>query len=121
MKGGNIMSKCRNSKCCYCGSGYGIYGGYMGYGGCCGGYGYNSWIYSLLILILIVLQFGTNHREDELATDGAILGTSHKHQEIDNSVLFIIVVFLLIACSCSGNYGGYNGSGGYGAFGRYVY
>lgn len=127
------MSKWRNSECCYYGAGYGAYGGYGGFGGGYGGgYGgccYNSWIYALLILILIVLQFGTDHRRDELAIDGVVLGSSHERQEIDNSVLFIIVVFLLIICSgcCGGGYGGYGpvggigGYGAYGAYGRYVY
>ena len=66
---------------------------------CCnyGGMNYGSYsnIYSLLILILIVLQFGScckfwGHDDDDHC----------KGKKIDNSILFIIAIFLLIYCSC---------------------
>lgn len=72
------------------------------------------WIYALLLLIVIVLQFGKNpnlyqntdymcnecqgcecyQREDSSLYNN----TSGSYQLIDNSVLFIIVVFLLAFC-----------------------
>lgn len=53
-------------------------------------------IYNLCILILIVLQFG---RKDSYT----------KKQLIDNSILFIITLFLLVDCSCkSMKYNSYN-------------
>lgn len=97
-------------------------GGY--YGGASAGYGggYGSvwgirWIYALLILIVIVLQFGrrnlpiapvqkSNVCEEECTTTGGFFGAD-AFESIDRSVLFIIVVFLLILCGgCWWNYGG---------------
>ncbi|SKA90182.1 hypothetical protein SAMN05443428_11048 [Caloramator quimbayensis] len=50
-------------------------------------YGESFNIYSLCILILVILQFGSNGR--------------HKDKQIiDNSILYIITLFLLINCSC---------------------
>jgi hypothetical protein len=123
--------------------GYGMTAGYgggygVGYGG--GGYAGGSirWIYALLILIVIVLQFGrrdfTEFRQPVTTgcCDGetAAVGTGFggfglpfRNQLIDNSVLFIIVVFLLILCAgcwwgggggCGSGYGaGYGGGYGY--------
>ena len=109
-------------------AGYGAVG--TGYGGC--GSGGIRWIYALLILIVIVLQFG---RKDEHALgfksadgcceDGTAVskvggGFLGGNGLIDNSVLFIIVVFLLVICAgCwfgSGVGGGY-ASGGFGGYG----
>lgn len=102
------MSRWRNPECCYYGGGYGAYGAYGafdGYPAGCG-CGCNSSIYVLLILILIVLQFGHEDRResvfDELALDGIVCGTSCESEKIDNSVLFIIVIFLLFICSGCG-------------------
>lgn len=59
---------------------------------CCDSYypmpEYNNYfsIYSLDILLLIVLQFGTKCKKEK--------------QCIDNSILFIITLFLLMYCSC---------------------
>lgn len=107
------------------GYGYG-YGGYGGYGGGCGaGFGYGGWgirwIYALLVLIVIVLQFGRTFKDKEViggpCDDVAIAAGSRKglidDQLIDNSVLFIIVVFLLILCSgCwTGGYANYGAAG----------
>lgn len=49
---------------------------------------YNNFlnIYNLNILLLIVLQFGTKCKKGK--------------QCIDNSILFIITLFLLMYCSC---------------------
>ena len=99
------MSKSYNDCCCNYGGGYG--GGNSSY----------SNIYSLLILILIVLQFTKCkkffHDDDECDHD------EHEceHGLIDNSVLFIIAIFLLIYCSCGkkgygGMMGGMMGCGG---------
>jgi len=106
------------------GGGYGM-GGY-GSGASCGGGGIR-WIYALLVLIVIVLQFGRTNRNRVVTSgpcgeDGIVATTGvdglFDGQLIDNSVLFIIVVFLLILCAgcgtgSSGNYGG-AGFGGYG-------
>jgi len=107
------MSKHRDNRCYQ-----DEFGGYNlgagSYGGECGSY-YGGlgikWVYAFLILIVIVLQFSRVNKnrvitsgqccEDTVVTttgaDGFVDG-----QLIDNSVLFIIVVFLLILCSgCS--------------------
>lgn len=132
----------RHDRCCYQ-TGFGGYGGYSygagypGYGAAYGGVGYGGtgcgvyggwgirWIYALLVLIVIVLQFG-KRRELPLVTtttacdDGVVVSPVTKGvfdgQLIDNSVLFIIVVFLLILCSgCwGGGFGNYGAAGGYG-------
>jgi hypothetical protein len=113
--------------------GMGGYGGgaVAGYsGGAAAGYGgggYASWgirwIYALLILIVIVLQFGRRRRDCNVVTnaceDGVVTVDKDCNESlIDNSVLFIIVVFLLILCAGCwwGGYGGSCGSygGGYG-------
>lgn len=111
---------------------YGMGGGYGGYGeagiGKCSGGAASSgirWIYALLILIVIVLQFGrkefpiapiVNRNEcGEVTTGVGGLGFLHNNQMIDNSVLFIIVVFLLILCAgCFGSGFGGGGAVGYG-------
>jgi hypothetical protein len=118
--------------CMYGMGGYGMgLGGYYGQAGYYGGGGYGGmsfirWIYALLILIVIVLQFGRNKQpaaifsnqccEDEVKTTTG--SGFFNNQLIDNSVLFIIVVFLLILCTgCwtggSGNYGSAGFGGGY--------
>ena len=131
------MSSHHHDKCCPSypmmygyGGGMEAYGG--GYGvGSCGGYGFGiRWIYALLILIVIVLQFGRRNRrccennalatceDGAVATNGLFNNCDNDCQAIDNSVLFIIVVFLLIICAgCFGGGGasGY-GVGGYGAY-----
>ena len=109
----------------YGGFGPGFYGGYgvPAYGGYgCGGYGYGSgvrWIYALLILIVIVLQFGKRELPCNIAkTDGCFDGTigcdgqvatgaCRNFQSIDNSVLFIIIVFLLAICGGCWQGGGF--------------
>jgi hypothetical protein len=126
------MSKHRDDCCCQGGfsmGGYGYGGGYgaAGYGvGGGSGYNFNRWIYALLILIVIVLQFGRNRNKCEnnltgVCEDGnlGISGSTCKDgQLIDNSVLFIIIVFLLIICAgcwgSSGCGGGAGFAGGYG-------
>ena len=91
-----------------------------GYGGGC----YN--IFSLIILILVVLQFGRRRgffprRE---CGEGILAGTEGLDGNdglVDNGILFIITIFLLIWCTCgrggftSGCGGGFGG--GYGGFG----
>ncbi|KPU45477.1 hypothetical protein OXPF_07100 [Oxobacter pfennigii] len=86
-----------------------------GYGECNTGDFGIKWFYALLILIVIVLQFG--RKEKGVAKKGCDSETSSvlvgDDQHIDNSVLFIIVVFLLILCAgcfgtakgCDGGYG----------------
>ena len=76
------------------------------------------------MLIVIVLQFGRNFRPvlhkpisacegDGAVVDGTVDGFGFPNQLIDNSVLFIIVVFLLILCAgCWSGYGGFGGFGG---------
>lgn len=65
-------------------------------GGC-----YN--IFSLIILILVVLQFGRKkgllpRRE---CNEGIIAGTEDRDEGlVDNGILFIITIFLLIWCTC---------------------
>jgi len=75
---------------------------------CCDyGYGGGSYsnIYSLLILILIVCQFckkGKWWGRDEECEE-------EEHGLIDNSILFIIAIFILVYCSCGkGFFGGNN-------------
>jgi hypothetical protein len=139
-EGGNVMShhhhhhvevECER-ECCYPQTygmgGYGMTGGYGGYGTGYTGWGIR-WIYALLILIVIVLQFGRNlntfvptqvsgcpEGTTEVGTTGfGAFGFPFNRQLIDNSVLFIIVVFLLVLCAgCwwSGGSGGC-GSGSY--------
>lgn len=122
------MSRHRHEKCCY--PMMAAYGGYgmVGYGGAgYGSYGAGMgirWIYALLVLIVIVLQFGRNLHPvynkpigacegDGAVVDGAVGGPGYSGQLIDNSVLFIIVVFLLILCAgCWSGYGGFGGFGG---------
>ena len=153
-EGENIMSKHRSKhdNCCY-GMPMGGYGyGMAGYGmtggtgaaagGGCGASNYGGWgirwIYALLVLIVIVLQFARRDTPFVAATTGCdgvvttapttgLLGAGGfaDGQLIDRSVLFIIVVFLLILCAgCWGggqsNYGaagaaglGYTGGSGY--------
>lgn len=67
--------KCCKKECCY--DNYGEENN-SGFGN----------IYSLIILILIVLQFGTKCHDDG--------GSKCK---VDNSILFIIALFLLIYCN----------------------
>ncbi|MDI6619540.1 MAG: hypothetical protein QME45_12870 [Clostridiales bacterium] len=96
------------------GTGFTGYGtGYAGYGGYGGGTNWGvRWIYALLILIVIVLQFGRNSKPVSTAqtgvnpcdscenlTEGTDCMTDRQNfQLIDNSVLFIIIVFLLVLC-----------------------
>ena len=97
------------------GGGYGA-AAYTG-AGCYGAGSGIRWIYALLILIVIVLQFGAG-RKEECADrtdgccggEGTVTGRKKENQLIDNSVLFIIIVFLLTLCA--GCWGG--GCGGYG-------
>lgn len=62
----------------------------------------------LLLLILIALQFGKckNHDHHDPCHDNSECG-------IDNSILFIIALFLLLSCGCgctgNSNHGGSNG------------
>jgi len=128
------MSKHRHHDKCCIQPMYGMGGcGMPGYGGGttgCGGLN-TKWVYALLVLIVIVLQFGRRKdaiarvspcccADGEIAADGvAGAGGFFNNQLIDNSVLFIIVVFLLILCSgCltggSGNYGTGGFGGGFG-------
>jgi len=113
--------------------GYGMPGyGAGGYSGSCGS-GYAGWgirwIYALLVLIVIVLQFArkpvpaiatTNAcGDDGVTTTGAIGNGFFDGELIDRSVLFIIVVFLLILCTGCwtggfANYGSAGFGGGYG-------
>lgn len=129
------MSKHHHDDCCYpVMAGYGGYGmgGYYGAGYGVGAYGASwgiRWIYALLILIVIVLQFGRRNEcvsklktGDGCCDDGAVIDGSSgflgfgREGLIDNSVLFIIVVFLLILCAgCWWGYGGGYG-GGCGSF-----
>ena len=91
------MSKNYNECCCNYGGDYG------------GGNGSYSNIYSLLILILIVLQFSKCKKHEHDEDDEC----EHEHGLIDNSILFIIAIFLLIYCSCGKKgYGGMMGCGG---------
>lgn len=118
--------------------GYGMMGGYGGAG--CGGYGGWGirWIYALLILIVVVLQFGrrevplvakTTDCDDGVvaaAPVGGFFGADKFFggEFIDRSVLFIIVVFLLIICAgCwGGGFGNYGAAGGFGTgYGGYGY
>lgn len=131
-KGGKIMSKHHHQDdCCYpdpCE--YGAYGAYgvQGADTCGGGVGFSKWIYALLILIVIVLQFGRRKHEPTLIGTGACgegattvwsgNNTVGDRQEIDNSILFIIIVFLLILCAgCFGGNGVGGGVAGYGVGG----
>lgn len=137
-KEGNIMSK-HHDKYCYTpmpcsygnyGMGYYGGGGEAGCGGTYGGWGIR-WIYALLVLIVIVLQFGRTSKPNVVATnpcgDGVVATTGcdglFSGQLIDNSVLFIIVVFLLILCAgCwTGGKSNYGAAGGYGYGGGYGY
>lgn len=110
-------------------AGYGAVGaGYGGYSGAAWGI---KWIYALLILIVIVLQFGRkNDRSfgfksaDGCCDDGTLVtkttgGLIGCDGLIDNSVLFIIVVFLLILCAGCwwGGQGSGYASGGFGGYG----
>lgn len=112
----------------YGGYGPGLYGGYGAASYGAGGYGASwgiRWIYALLILIVIVLQFGRNRFPSNVKTttacgdDGAVCGDGFgtagaftgNFGEIDNSVLFIIIIFLLVLCGGCW-FGGYGG--GYG-------
>jgi Predicted membrane protein len=121
------MSKHHDKCCCESGSGGFAAGGYTyggyGAGGYGGGFAFNKWIYALLILIVIVLQFGRNREctcennslvgceETAVCKSSGVLGLGGNEGVIDNSILFIIIVFLLAIC------GGCWGSGGYGAGG----
>lgn len=110
------MLKMQNQSLYYGGGGYGYggynpygaYGAYGGYNG--GGYGYNGgWLWSLILLIIIVLQFGKNNRRERntliTTCDGNdIIRVDGNKDQIDNSILFIIIVFLLVACSCNRSY-----------------
>lgn len=72
----SIRHKC--TKCCYnCEKALNAYQCDCGY--------FN--IYSLCILILIILQFGTK-------------GYKKDKQLIDNSILYIITLYILVSCGC---------------------
>lgn len=122
-KGGNLMSSKHHEDCCCENYSYGYgYGASYGAGYGCGS-GFNRWIYALLILIVIVLQFGRNNRKEKFVDacgDGVLEKDGffdNNGQVIDNSVLFIIIVFLLIICAgCWG--GGAIGLGAGGGFGN---
>jgi len=109
--------------------GYGAPAAGAGCGDNYGGWGIR-WIYALLILIVIVLQFGRNDKHDNAVVASACGDTvaagrkgSFDDQLIDNSVLFIIVVFLLILCAGCwiGGYANFGAAGspiyGYGGYG----
>lgn len=137
-EGGKNMSKHHHhhEECC-CpsmypigGYGAGAYGAGAVGGAGAGGFSGVKWIYALLILIVIVLQFGRRQKtcenfgvtsacDDGIATTGTGCGgLLGNNQLIDNSVLFIIVVFLLILCAgCFGGGTGAAGGAGYGGFG----
>ncbi|KPU45475.1 hypothetical protein OXPF_07080 [Oxobacter pfennigii] len=114
------MSKHRHKEeCCYpmvaptCGM-----GGYSGHGSGASGI---RWIYALLILIIIVLQFGRRNKGgllsqgDGCGCSGEAVAAKGDDQLIDNSVLFIIIVFLLVLCAgCWGGSNKYGYGGGYG-------
>lgn len=135
-----VVIKYEEPECCYPNM-YGMGGGYGSSGGGYGAYWGIKWIYALLILIVVVLEFGRKpypyqgYNADgcnETAADGSDetaiaafggfgypgygIGYPFTNQLIDNSVLFIIVVFLLILCTgCFwGGYGCGTGFGGYG-------
>ncbi len=112
------------------------YGGGQAGGASCGSGNYGGsgirWIYALLVLIVIVLQFGRKDRPAIATTnacgDETVVATGKgffDNELIDNSVLFIIVVFLLILCAgCwGGGYGNYGAAGaaGMGYTGGYGY
>ncbi|KPU45476.1 hypothetical protein OXPF_07090 [Oxobacter pfennigii] len=110
------MSKHRHhEECCYpvCGP--------MGGGYSMGGYGGTGirWFYALLILIVIVLQFGRRKKvESGLEKDGCegfAVADKGDDQIIDSSILFIIVVFLLVLCA--GCWFGGSNNYGYGGYG----
>jgi hypothetical protein len=87
-----------------------------GLGGGC----YN--IFSLIILILVVLQFGRRRgflgRRGECG-EGILAGTEDREDGlVDNGILFIITIFLLIWCTC-GRGGFTSGCGGFGGVGGY--
>lgn len=72
---------------CYTGTGFGGYGGGFGSGNCCCNFP------TLIILILILLQFskwGKGRHHDD-CDDG--------HGKIDNGILFIIALFYLSCCN----------------------
>lgn len=103
------------------GAGFG--GGGYGYGGAARGGGFMSWFYALLILIVIVLQFGRERNKcitpkvsgECCESTTAVSNFPCDNQLIDNSVLFIIIVFLLVLCGgCFFGVGGAGGAGGYG-------
>lgn len=123
LKGGKFMSRHHHDDCCCYPMMYGcgMTGGYGG--GYAAGYGFGGWgirwIYALLVLIVIVLQFGRNFdkfgvvQRGPCDDDGSVTRKDGFFDRglIDNSVLFIIVVFLLILCAgCS--WGGSCGTGG---------
>lgn len=102
----------------YSPAGYGGYGGTSGFG----------WLFALLILILISLQFGRDNKRcvesKTLASacntscNNVVLGTERGNCNIDNSILFIIIIFLLLLFAGLGRGNqGYRGSGGFGGYG----
>lgn len=68
------------------------YGGYGMYGGAGGGFGFNPWVW--IILILIVLQW---FRVGNVGGAGGVLP---ENGLLCNGGLFIIALFLLAACGC---------------------
>lgn len=99
---------------------YGAAGyGAVGYGtGSCGAGSAIKWFYALLLLIVIVLQFGKKDLPvttrkgcgDDGTCDGAPVafdGSLFNRDRIDSSVLFIIIVFLLILCGGCFGFGGH--------------
>ena len=103
------MLKMQNQSLYYGGGGYGSYGAYGGYGGSCGCGNNGSWVWSLILLIVIVLQFGRNNKREEntlftICDGNDVIRVEKDKDLIDNSILFIIVVFLLVGCSCSRGY-----------------
>jgi hypothetical protein len=101
----------------------GGYGGGGGYAAGGGGWGIR-WIYALLILIVIVLQFGRvnrcgNVQRGACEEEGTVTNKCGLLDNglIDNSVLFIIVVFLLVLCAgCWWGSGSCGSGGGYGYY-----
>lgn len=66
-----------------------------------GSSGFNAWTW--IILILIVLQWfrvGSNGFEGVAGIGGPGGGTSPERGLLNNGGLFIIAIFLLVACGC---------------------
>lgn len=67
-----------------------------------GSNGFNAWTW--IILILIVLQWFRVGGSGFMGVGGPGGATSPEHGLLNNGGLFIIAIFLLVACACKGNY-----------------